>query len=85
MPIMGTVLAGLVLKPELDLFYEGEIKVQSGVNCEIVNSDFTCNIRNKQVESASTIEKRGIFISVYRIFTRKVKLVCQPQVLFFIW
>ena len=71
MPIMGTVLAGLVLKPELDLFYEGEIKVQSGVNCEIVNSDFTCNIRNKQVESASTIEKkRNIYFRVQNIYTK---------------
>lgn len=41
LPIMGSLLAGLVLKPELDLFYEGEIKVQSGLNCEILSNDFT--------------------------------------------
>ena len=58
LPIMGTLLAGLVLKPELDLFYEGEIKVQSGLNCEIVSNDFTCKIRDYKVESASTKEKK---------------------------
>lgn len=71
LPIMGSLLAGLVLKPELDLFYEGEIKVQSGLNCEIVSNDFTCKIRDYKVESASTKEKkRKIYFRVKNIYTR---------------
>lgn len=71
LPIMGSLLAGLVLKPELDLFYEGEIKVQSGLNCEIVSNDFTCKIRDYKVESASTKEKkRKIYFRVKNIYTK---------------
>lgn len=71
LPIMGSLLAGLVLKPELDLFYEGEIKVQSGLNCEILSNDFTCSIRDYKVVSASTKEKkRKIFFRVKNIYTR---------------
>ena len=71
LPIMGSLLAGLVLKPELDLFYEGEIKVQSGLNCEIVSNDFTCKIRDYKVGSASTKEKkRKIYFRVKNIYTR---------------
>lgn len=71
LPIMGSLLAGLVLKPELDLFYEGEIKVQSGLNCEIISNDFICKIRDYKVESASTKEKkRKIYFRVKNIYTR---------------
>lgn len=71
LPIMGSLLAGLVLKPELDLFYEGEIKVQSGLNCEILSNDFACKIRNGRVESASTKEKKkNIYFRVKNIYTR---------------
>lgn len=71
LPIMGSLLAGLVLKPELDLFYEGEIKLQSGLNCEILSNDFKCKIRDYKVESASTKEKkRNIYFRVKNIYTR---------------
>lgn len=66
--VYGNLLAGLMFKPEVDFFYEGNLNISSGLNFQFVNFDFNSVVRNYQV-TASSVRNNGAktYFKMFRI------------------